>query len=602
MCGIVGYIGERPAAPLLLDALKRLEYRGYDSAGIATISNGLHVKKDKGKIDEIHGKLNLADMPGTAGIGHTRWATHGVPSQANAHPHLDEARRVAVVHNGIIENYVELRKFLIKKGYKFRSETDTEVVPNLIDYFIKKGKKFEEAVRMATKRLKGSYALAIAFTEEPDKIIAVRKESPLILGLGKDETFLASDIPAILPHTKRIIILGDGEMAILSPRKAIVKRLDSGKLVKKTPMEVAWTIEMAEKRGYPHFMLKEIHEQPDAVRETLRAPAEELDKLGRTLLGAKRVYLVACGTAYHAALVGKYALAQLADVSAEVVISSEFQESCMVDDGTVLLAISQSGETADTLKAVRVAKAKGARIACLTNVVGSSITRESEVVCYTHAGPEIGVAATKTFSAQVAYLLRLSLFLAKKLRRISRAEFEKLTTRLREIPKIVEKVLEKVEPLIRSVAKRYKDAPNFYFIGRGIGYPIVMEGALKLKEIAYIHSEATPAGELKHGPLALIEEGVPVVAAVVPGASHSRMMGNVEETKARGGTIIALAPEDDLDIEKHVNELIRMPKTHELFTPLTYIIPLQLLAYYISVERGFDPDKPRHLAKSVTVE
>jgi len=602
LCGIVGYIGGRPAAPLLLDALKRLEYRGYDSAGIATISDGLHVKKDKGKIDEIHSKLNLADMPGTVGIGHTRWATHGVPSQANAHPHLDEARTVAVVHNGIIENYVELRKFLIKHGYKFKSETDTEVVPHLINYFIKKGKKFEEAVRLATERLEGSYALAIAFAEEPDKIIAVRKESPLILGLGKDETLLASDIPAVLSHTKRVIILEDGEMAILSPGKAVVKRLDSGKLVKKTPMEVAWTMEMAEKRGYPHFMLKEIHEQPDAVRETLRAPVDELDKLGRMLLDAKRVYLVACGTAYHAALVGKYALAQLADVSAEVVISSEFQESCMVDDGTVLLAISQSGETADTLKAVRVAKSKGARIACLTNAVGSSITRESEVVCHTYAGPEIGVAATKTFSAQVAYLLQLSLHLAKKLRRISRAEFDKLIAQLREIPEIAQKVLEEIEPLVKSMAERYKGAPNFYFIGRGMGYPIVMEGALKLKEIAYIHSEATPAGELKHGPLALIEQGVPVVAAVVPSASRSRMMGNVEETKARGGTIIALAAEDDLDIEKHASELIHLPKTHELLTPLTYIIPLQLLAYYISVERGFDPDKPRHLAKSVTVE
>jgi len=602
LCGIVGYIGGRPAAPLLLDALKRLEYRGYDSAGIVTISDGLHVKKDKGKIDEIHSKLNLADMPGTAGIGHTRWATHGMPSQANAHPHLDKARTIAVVHNGIIENYVELRKFLIKQGYKFKSETDTEVVPHLINYFMKKGKKFEEAVRLATERLKGSYALAIAYVAEPDKIIAVRKESPLILGLGKDETLLASDIPAVLPYTKRVIILEDGEMAILSLGKAIVKRLDSGKLVKKTPMEVPWTMEMAEKRGYPHFMLKEIHEQPDAIRETLRASAEELDRLSRMLLDAKRVYLVACGTAYHAALVGKYALAQLADVSAEVVISSEFQESCMVDDGTVLLAISQSGETADTLKAVRVAKTKGARIACLTNVVGSSITRESELVCHTYAGPEIGVAATKTFSAQVAYLLQLSLHLTKKRRRISGAEFDKLVTQLSEIPKIAQKALEEIEPLVKSIAKRYKDAPNFYFIGRGIGYPIVMEGALKLKEIAYIHSEATPAGELKHGPLALIERDVPVVATVVPSASRSRMMGNVEETKARGGTIIALAAEDDLDIEKHASELIRIPKTHELFTPLTYILPLQLLAYYISIERGFDPDKPRHLAKSVTVE
>lgn len=602
MCGIVGYIGGRPAAPLLLDALKRLEYRGYDSAGIATISNGLHVKKDKGKIDEIHSKLNLADMPGTAGIGHVRWATHGMPSLANAHPHVDEDRKVAVVHNGIIENYVELRKFLTEQGYKFKSETDTEVMPCLINYFLKQKKKFEEAVARATERLEGSYAFAIAFAEEPGKIIAVRKESPLILGLGKNEMLLASDIPAVLPHTKRVIILEDGEMAILSPREAVVKRLDSGELVERTPVEVAWTMEMAEKRGYPHFMLKEIHEQPDVIRETLRASTEELDKLGKMLLDAKRIYLVACGTAYHAALVGKYALAQLADVSAEVVISSEFQESCMVDEGTVLLAVSQSGETADTLKAIKVAKAKGARIACLTNVVGSSITRESELACHTHAGPEIGVAATKTFAAQVAYLLQLALYLAEKRRRISRAEFDKSIAQLHETPEVVQKVLEMAEPLIKNISKRYKDAPNFYFIGRGIGYPIVMEGALKLKEIAYIHSEATPAGELKHGPLALIEDNVPVVSAVVPSASRSRMMGNVEEIRARGGTIIALAAEDDSEIEKHASELIRIPKTHELFTSLTYVLPLQLLAYYTSVEKGFDPDKPRHLAKSVTVE
>jgi len=602
LCGIVGYVGSRPAAPILLDALKRLEYRGYDSAGIATISGQIHLKKDKGKIGEIDRRLNLADIPGTVGIGHTRWATHGVPSQANAHPHLDEARTVAVVHNGIIENYVDIRKFLIKHGYELKSETDTEVVPNLINYFMKNGKNFEEAVVLSIQRLEGSYSLAILSTKEPGKIIAVRKESPLILGLGKNETLLASDVPAVLPCTKRVIILEDGEMAILTPRKAVIKRFDSGKLVKRNPMKVAMTMEMAEKRGYPHFMLKEIHEQPNAILETLRASGEELDKLSGMILDAKRVYLVACGTAYHAALVAKYAFAQLANVSVEVVISSEFQESCMVDEDTVVLAISQSGETADTLKAVKLAKANGARIACLTNVVGSSITRESELVCHTYAGPEIGVAATKTFSAQVAYLLKLAIHLAKKRKCISRAEFDKLIAQLRETSKVTQRVLRMVEPMVKNIAKRYNHALNFYFIGRGIGYPIVLEGALKLKEIAYIHSEATPAGELKHGPLALIVPGVPVVAAIVPTASYSRMMGNVEETRARGGTIIAIAAEDDREIGKHATELIRIPNTQELFTPLTYVLPLQLLAYYISVERGLDPDKPRNLAKSVTVE
>jgi glucosamine--fructose-6-phosphate aminotransferase (isomerizing) len=602
LCGIVGYIGYRQAAPVLLDALKRLEYRGYDSAGIVTIQDGLHLKKDKGKIGEIDRHLNLADMPGVVGIGHTRWATHGVPSQTNAHPHLDMSHTVAVVHNGIIENYVELRKFLAEHGYKLKSETDTEVIPNLINYFMKQGKNFEMAVVLSIKRLQGSYSLAILSAKEPGKIIAVRKESPLILGLGKNETLLASDVPAVIPYTKRVIILEDGEMAILTPGKATIKRFDSGKLVKRNPMKVAWTMEMAEKRGYPHFMLKEIHEQPAAIRETLRASRDELDKLSRMILTAERVYLVACGTAYHAALIAKYAFAQLAGISVEVVISSEFQESCMIDDDTVVLAISQSGETADTIKAVKLAKENGARIACLTNVVGSSITRESELVCHTYAGPEIGVAATKTFSAQVAYLLQLVIHIAKIRKCISRAEFDGLIAQLRDTPKITQKVLRTVEPLVKNIAKRYNHALNFYFIGRGIGYPIVMEGALKLKEIAYIHSEATPAGEMKHGPLALIVPGVPVVAAIVPTASYLRMMGNVEETRARGGTIIAIAAEDNREIVKHATDLVRIPKTQELFTPLTYVLPLQLLAYYISVERGLDPDKPRNLAKSVTVE
>jgi glucosamine--fructose-6-phosphate aminotransferase (isomerizing) len=602
MCGIIGYVGKRQAAAILLDGLKRLEYRGYDSAGIATISDRLHVKKDKGKIEEIDRKLNFADMPGTLGIGHTRWATHGEPSQRNAHPHVDNVGKIAVVHNGIIENYEDLRHFLRSHGYDFYSDTDTEVIPNLIDYFMRQGQDFGEAVRSAVGRLKGSYALGIVSVDEPDKLIAVRKESPLILGLGVDEMFIASDVPAVLPYTKRVIVMEEGEMAIVTCDNVVIKRVDSGEIIERKPLEVTWTIEMAEKRGYPHFMLKEIHEQPDAVRETLRAPRQELERLCDMLLNAKRIYFVACGTAYHAALIGKYTLAQLTGMSAEVVISSEFQESCIADKGTVLLAISQSGETADTLKAVRVAKANGAKIACLTNVVGSSITRESDLVCHTYAGPEIGVAATKTFSAQVAYLLSLAIRLAEKQGRKSKGELDELAAQLHRIPEVIQSTLQMVEPKVKDIARQYKDATNFYFIGRGIGYPIAMEGALKLKEIAYIHSEATPAGELKHGPLALIQPGVPVVAVVVPGASRGRMLGNVEEVRARGGEVIALAVEGDVEVEKHVAELIQIPKTHELFTPLVYILPLQLLAYFISVERGLDPDRPRHLAKSVTVE
>lgn len=600
MCGIVGYVGARRAAPLLLDALKRLEYRGYDSAGIATVFKKLHVKKDKGKIHEIDRKLKLADLPGNMGIAHTRWATHGKPSRANAHPHLDSFGKVAVVHNGIIENYIELRQFLRRHGHRFVSETDTEVIPNLIAYFMRQGKNLERSIRETTKRLKGSYALAVACVEEPDKIIVVRKESPLILGIGNGEMFLASDIPAVLSHTKRILVLENDEMAVLTPAKITIKRITSGAIVKRRPMMVTWTAEMAEKMGYPHFTLKEIFQQPEAVRDTLRAPPAELEKLVKLLLKAKRIYIVACGTSYHAALVGKYALAKLADMSVEAVISSEFQESCRVDGKTVILAITQSGETADTLKAVRVAKAGGAKVACLTNVVGSSITRESNIVCHIYAGPEVSVVATKTFAAQVSYLLLLAIHLARE-RGLTKSKVDELITRLRGISDALRVVLRAVEPKVKKLARQYRNAQHIYLIGRGIGYPLVMEGALKLKEISYIHSEAMPSGELKHGTLALIDEGTPVVAAVPPGESRARMVGNIEEVKARGATVIAIAEEGD-DVKEHVDEFIPIPPTEELFSSLLYIIPLQLLAYHITVELGQDPDRPRSLAKSVTVE
>ena len=600
MCGIVGYVGARRAAPLLLDALKRLEYRGYDSAGIATVFKKLHVKKEKGRIHEIDRKLKLADLPGNVGIAHTRWATHGKPSRANAHPHLDSSGKVAVVHNGIIENYLELRQFLRKHGHRFVSETDTEVIPNLISYFMHQGKNLERSIRETTKRLKGSYAMAIACVEEPDKIIVVRKESPLILGIGDGETFLASDIPAVLSHTKRILVLENGEMAVLTPAKISIKRIASGAVVKRKPMVVTWTAEMAEKMGYPHFTLKEIFQQPEAVRDTLRAATGELEKLVKLLLNAERIYIIACGTSYHAALVGKYALAKLADLSVEAVISSEFQESCRVDGKTVILAITQSGETADTLKAVQVAKAGGAKVACLTNVVGSSITRESNIVCHIYAGPEVSVVATKTFAAQVAYLLLLAIHLARE-RSLPKSKADELIKRLGGISDVMRAVLTGVEPQVKKLARQYRSAQHIYLIGRGIGYPLVMEGALKLKEITYIHSEAMPAGELKHGTLALIDQGTPVIAVVPPGESRVRMAGNVEEAKARGATVIAVAEEGD-DVKGHVDEFIPIPPTEELFSPLLYIIPLQLLAYHITVELGQDPDRPRSLAKSVTVE
>ncbi|RLG57012.1 MAG: glutamine--fructose-6-phosphate transaminase (isomerizing) [Hadesarchaea archaeon] len=601
MCGIVGYIGKRDAAPILLDGLKRLEYRGYDSAGIATLSKKkFHIKKDKGKIADIDRKLDFARMPGNVGVGHTRWATHGAPSKINAHPHADCHGKLVVVHNGIIENYAKLKKFLKQKGYRFISNTDTEVIPNLISYFMRRGKNLEKSVRSAVEKLKGSFALAIISADEPDTLIAVRKESPLIVGVGKGEMFLASDIPAVLKHTNRIIVLENGEMAIIKPSGAVIKKTKSGGVVRKRSTKVTWTAEMAEKGGFAHFTLKEIHQQPEVIKNTLRVPRAELEKLAKFLLGAERVYLVACGTSYHAALVGKYALAKLANLSVEAVISSEFQESCRANGKTAVLGISQSGETADTLKALRIAKESGARTACLTNVVESSITRESDVVCYTHAGPEVSVVATKTFVAQVTYLLLLSVYLAER-RGMSKSKICKLIARLNEVPDAARAVLARVEPHIRKLAKKYSNSQHIYLIGRGIGYPIVLEAALKLKEITYIHSEGMPAGELKHGTLALIERDTPVIAVVPPGASQVRMVGNIEEVKARGATVIAIADESD-DVKEHVDEFIPVPSTEELFSPLTYIIPAQLLAYYMTVERGQDPDRPRSLAKSVTVE
>ncbi len=597
MCGIVGYVGKKKAAPILLDSLKRLEYREYDSAGIATIDGHFHVKKEKGKIAEIDKTLDLADMPGEIGIAHTRWATHGVPSKKNAHPHLDSFGKVAVVHNGIIENYVELRNFLKKQKHFFTSDTDTEVIPNLISYFIRKGKGFESSVREAVKKLRGSFALGIVSVVEPDKILVVRKDSPLVIGVGNGETFLASDIPAILPYTKKVVVLEDGELAILAKGGVVVKKFETGKIVRKRPVAITWTVEMAEKTGYPHFTLKEIFQQPDAVQDTLRAAPEELKNLAKFLLKAKRVYLVACGTSNHAALVAKYALAKLADFPTEAVISSEFQESCRVDRDTAVLAISQSGETADTLKAIKIAKSHGAKVACLTNVVGSSITRESDLVCYIFAGPEISVVATKTFAAQVSFLLLLASKIAE-LKGLNSKEFEK---DLNAAPKIIRSVLSEVEPKVKSLAKKYKNSRHIYLIGRGLGYPIVLEGALKLKEITYVHSEALPAGELKHGTLALIEKGTPVIAVVPLGESRARMVSNIEEVKARGATVIAIASKDD-EVKKHAEEFVSLPKIEELLSPLGYIVPMQLLAYHITVERGQDPDRPRSLAKSVTVE
>jgi glucosamine--fructose-6-phosphate aminotransferase (isomerizing) len=599
MCGIVGYIGRRPAAPILLEALRRLEYRGYDSAGIVTIEGeSFHVRKDRGKIAEIDSRLDFSSMPGRVGMAHTRWATHGEPSQRNAHPHVDSRGLVAVVHNGIIENHDELREFLQKRGFKFSSDTDTEVIPNLISFHLGRGNSLEESVARAIKRLEGSYALGIISTAEPDKLIGVRRESPLIIGVGRGEMFIASDIPALLPFTRRVVVVEDGEMVVIREDGFRITKLETGENVVRRPLAVRWSIESAEKGGFPHFTLKEIHEQPVAVRETLRMARRDLEKLAEATLEAESRYLVACGTSYHAAMVGRYVLAKLAGLPVDVVIASEFQDSCRVSEGSLVLAITQSGETADTLKAVRAAKLNGARVACLTNVVGSSITRESEIVCMTHAGPEVSVVATKTFAAQVAFLLALSIEVARRAGEISAREAEGLRRELLRIPEQIGWVLKTATRPARDLAERLKSVPDIYLIGRGIGYPVALEGALKLKEITYIHSEAMPAGELKHGTLALIEEGTPVIAVAQPGEMRRRIMSNVQEVRARGARVILLSDEKT----KEAEETILLPKVGEILSPPIYIVPLQLLAYYITVARGQDPDRPRSLAKSVTVD
>lgn len=585
MCGIVGYVGKRLASPLLLEALRRLEYRGYDSAGICTIHDSkILVKKDRGKIDEIEQKLRLSDLPGNIGLGHTRWATHGEPSQRNAHPHLDNSGKIAVVHNGIIENYLELRKFLERKGFRFLSETDTEVIPNLISYFLSQGDGLEEAIRKACLKLRGSFALGVLCVQQPDTVFGVRKESPLVVALGKNENFISSDIPAVLKFTRRIVVLQDFEVAKITAESYELFSLLTGKRLSRKPLRISWSVEMAEKGGYPHFMLKEIFEQPVAIKETLRSDYRAMVKLGDFMLRAKKTFLVGCGTSYHAALLGKYFFSRLAGLSTEAVLSSEFQESCSAGRGDLVIAITQSGETADTLKAVRVAKENGAKTSCLVNVVGSTITRETDLTCYTHSGPEVSVVATKTFTSQIVFLLRLALHLSHK--RVS----------LSRVPELVQEMLERSKDVTKELAKKYRKEEDIYIMGRGIAYPVALEGALKLKEVAYIHAEALAGGELKHGTLALIEEGVPVIALVPPGEAGKRMLNNIEEVKARGAEVFAIGVGHDRTFG------LPVPSEEELYFPFLAVVPLQLLAYWLAVERGCDPDRPRHLAKSVTVE
>lgn len=592
MCGIVGCIlKDKEAAPVLLDCVKKLEYRGYDSVGIATSANEIKIRKDKGKIDDFTKNLDLNELPGRMGIAHVRWATHGLPTKANAHPHIDCKNRIAVVHNGIIENFKDLRTQLQNEGHKFTSDTDTEIIPHLIEKYMDEGNDLEEAIRCATKKIKGSYALAVMCQDEPDKIIGVRKESPLIVGKGEDEHFLASDVPAVLSHTNHVIYLDNREMAILDGKDITIKDLD-GETLSKEIHTIEWTADMAEKKGYNHFMLKEIHEQPDAVRNTLREE-EEIRKVISEFPEFKNICFVACGTSYHASMVGKYLFETLTGLPTDVVLASEFEYSAdALDPDTLVILITQSGETADTLKALRIANKKSQTLA-IVNVLGSTATRDAEHVIYTRAGPEIGVAATKTYVSQLTAIYLLAILMSDQ---------EELLDTLKKIPEYMEASL-KTEDQIREIARKYKDTSDFFFIGRGFSYPTALEGALKLKEITYIHGEGYAAGELKHGPLALIDDDIPVVAVIPPGLSHDKTLSNLEEVKARGAKVISLGSNDDHILESESDEFIGFsPEIQETFSPLPYVIPMQLLAYYISVERNIDPDKPKNLAKCVTVE
>ena len=589
MCGITGYVGERPAAPFLVDSLFRLEYRGYDSAGIATLDSGLHIRKDKGQIAEIESNLKLSDLPGTIGIGHTRWATHGVPSQQNSHPHTDCKNEFAVVHNGIIENYSELKEELASKGHKFKSETDTEIIAHLIEESY--SDDLEKAVITTVGKLDGSFALAILSSKEPDKIIAIRNKSPLVIGIGDGENFLASDIPAFLKETKKVIILENNEYAILTKNEVTVKDLATGEKRGKEPQEITWSAEAAEKGGFPYFAEKEIKEIPNAV-EAVLATRDNIKKITENVRDIDKIVLIACGTSYHAALIGKYLLEKNCKIRAEAALASEFPYGLanVVDSKTLVIAISQSGETADTLQAVQIAREKGAKVFGVVNVVGSSLDREANFTAYSSAGPEIAVIATKTFVAQLTILYMFAFMLGGK-----------STEALQGLPELIRKTIESTEDQVKSVAEHIKDRESVYFIGRGLAYPLVLEGALKLKEISYIHAEGMPAGELKHGTLSLIADKVPVIVCLMPEA-YDRTMGNIEEVKARDGYVVAVTNEKDEKAAKHVDVVIKVPEAEGQLYPLLQVIPLQLLAYYTTVSRGLDPDKPRNLAKCVTVE
>ena len=609
MCGIVGYVGDGQATPFLLEGLTKLEYRGYDSAGIAVYDGErIRVEKSVGRLASLKEKIAGNEPVGTVGIGHTRWATHGRPSDRNAHPHTDCTGDFVVVHNGIIENYMALKEDLIKKGHVFKSETDTEVIAHMMEELY--NGDFEATVREVLRRIEGSYSLVFMSRRDPDRLICTKQDNPLVIGLGEGENFIASDIPAIIARTRRTYILNDGEIAVIRKDSVWVMNRDGEPITKKV-FEVNWNAEAAEKGGYEHFMLKEIHEQPKAVRDTMSARLakddsavvlEELKWNEDFLNSFHKIFIVACGTAYHAGLVGKYYIERWARIPVECDIASEFRyRSPIIDDCTLTIVISQSGETIDTLAALKEAKRLGSKTLAVTNVVGSSIAREADQVIYTWAGPEIAVASTKAYTTQLIVMFMLAVYMAGIKRTVPEARIRELIGLLRQIPTQISETLEDVEP-IKTFAKEYGFNEDVFFIGRSLDYDVALEGSLKLKEISYIHAEAYAAGELKHGTLALIVEGIPVIALATQKSVYEKTLSNIKEVKARDAVVIGIAAADDTELEKYVDHVIKVPETDELLIPLLTVVPLQLLAYYAAITRGSDVDKPRNLAKSVTVE
>lgn len=612
MCGIVGYIGKREAFPILLKGLKRLEYRGYDSAGIALLNGDLSVYKKAGKVSELEKVTDGETLTATIGIGHTRWATHGEPNDKNAHPHLSQSGNLAIIHNGIIENYASIKEELVKRGYTFGSDTDTEVLVNLIEEVWKQDKStLEDAVRVALNEVVGAYAIVVIDKNNPDQLIAARKGSPLVLGIGEDEFYIASDATPIIEYTKNVVYLDDQEYGVVNRDGTFtIKTLGN---VSKSPaiQKLEMSLEAIEKGGYEHFMLKEIYEQPKAIADSLRGRMSAQQgwiKLGglneyiNRIDNAKRFLVTACGTSWHSALIGEYLIEDLARVPVEVEYASEFRyRNPIITESDVVIAISQSGETADTLAAIELAKERRALIYGICNVIGSSIARASDAGSYTHAGPEIGVASTKAFSTQICMLTLIALQIAQQKGTVATSKLRQILFELENIPKKIEETL-KLNDQIKELAAIYKDATNFLYLGRGYNFPVALEGALKLKEISYIHAEGYPAAEMKHGPIALIDEEMPVVFLATNQSAYEKIVSNVQEVKARKGKIIAVVNKGDTQIRALADHIIEVPETEEILSPLVTIVPLQLLAYHIAILRGCNVDQPRNLAKSVTVE